>query len=123
MIIAMVLEENERIVPIVEGKIVRFYDTESAQYEDIENPASLLKEGRRGATLKLVIEKGATTFVSPPETFCDLSYQKAKQEGIQFYHILTGLSFFEFEQLIKKAELRTESELPKEEIVPSIVSK
>lgn len=119
----MVLGENEIIVPIVEGKIVRFYDTETTQYEDVENPASFLTEGRRGAVLKLAIENGVTTFVSPPETFCDLSYQKARQEGIQFFHILTGLPFFEFEQLIKKAELHTESELPKEEIVPSIVSK
>lgn len=39
MIIAAVLDERKFIVPIVEGKVLRIYNSKTKQVADYENPA------------------------------------------------------------------------------------
>ncbi|WP_068672224.1 hypothetical protein [Oceanobacillus sp. Castelsardo] len=119
MIIAAVLNEKKIIVPIVEGKVLRVYNSKKKTYEDLENPAIYLKEGRRGAALGYAKEKGAEAFVAPPQTFCDLSYEKAKNDGIQFYQLEESILFEQFEEKIKSNQLWSQSELPDNEIAPS----
>lgn len=123
MIIAAVLNENHIITPIVEGEILRLYDVETKKYTDFENPATQLTEGRRGATLAFAIDKGASGFITPPETFCDLSYEKAKQEGIQFYKVRENVSFETFETLLEQHQIQSDHELPQVDIVPSVQPK
>jgi|SRR5690625_439057 len=119
MIIAAVINSEMDILPIVEGSILRLYNTETKEYIDYENPALHLKEGRRGATLSFAEEKGATAFVTPPQTFCQLSYAKAKKDGIQFYHLEQQITFKEFKELIDYNKLQIRNELPEEDIAPS----
>ena len=119
MIIATVLNEKKIIVPIIEGKIIRVYDSEKKTYEDFENPAIHLKEGRRGAALRFTKKKGAVAFGAPPQTFCDLSYEKAKSEGILFYQLEEGTSFEKFQEIVKSNRLKAQKELPTNEIAPS----
>lgn len=119
MIIAAVVNDNEEILPIIDGTVVRLYNTSSKEYQDYENPALHLTEGRRGATLKFAEEKGATAFVAPPQTFCELSYAKARKDEIQFYHLDKEITFKAFQQLFENNELQIKNELPDQDIVPS----
>lgn len=119
MIIATVIDKEENIVPIAEGVEIRIYDTETSKYKDFPNPALELEKGRRGATLSFAGSEGATVFIAPPETFCELSYDKARKEDFKFYHIDFNWPFKQFEQKLIKGEIQLEESLPKVEIVPS----
>lgn len=119
MLIAVVLNEIKLIVPIVEGETIRIFDSEKSTYKDFENPAIHLKEGRRGAALKFAEEKGATAFVSPPQTFCELSYEKAKHDGIRFFQLEQTISYEQFVKKITSNQLGSQTELPENEIAPS----
>ncbi|WP_042346313.1 hypothetical protein [Bacillus massiliigorillae] len=119
MLIAIVINDDEIITPIIEGTVLRIYDSNSKYYEDFPNPALGLKEGRRGATLQFAIEQGATVYVASPQTFCELSYQKAVDEQIRFYRIEGNTSFYDFEERVEHEELQVIDTLPQEEIVAS----
>lgn len=119
MLIAAVINEENIIVPIVEGSTLRIYDTEKKAYEDYDNPANHLKEGRRGAALRFAEEKGAFAFASPPQTFCELSYDKAKKDGIQFYQLEESVAYEKFIQKIEANELGSQTDLPEDEVAPS----
>ncbi len=119
MIIAAVIDKAQKILPIVDGTILRLYNTDTKEYIDYENPALHLKEGRRGATLSFAEEKGATAFVTPPQTFCELSYAKAKKDEIQFFHLEQEITFKEFQALLDNNKLQIKNELPEEDIAPS----
>ena len=118
MAIAVVVNDDGIVTPIVEGTILRIiYKDHSV--EDFRNPALDLTEGRRGATLRKAIELGATTFVAPPETFCELSYKKAQEEKITFIHIEKNQTFADVVSQLKSNALEKSNELPAEEVVPS----
>lgn len=119
MIIAAVIDKGENILPIVEGTILRIYNTNTNEHVDYENPALHLKEGRRGATLNFAEDKGATAFVTPPQTFCELSYAKAKKDEIQFFHLEQETTFREFQWLLDNNILQIKNELPEQDIAPS----
>lgn len=119
MILAVVVDEKEQILPIVEGTILRIYDTESHQKQDFSNPAQHVTEGRRGATLRFAEEKGATVFVAPPNTFCELSYQAARKNNVNFLNILKNTNFKSFEESLVNKEIALQTFLPDEDIVPS----
>ncbi|ALF08854.1 hypothetical protein [Parageobacillus thermoglucosidasius] len=119
MIIALVLDHDENIVPIIDGTIVRIYDTESGKYQDYPNPALHLKEGRRGAVLRFAQEKGAAVFASPPKTFCELSYAKAQENHIQFCQLDGPITFDAFQELFNNGKILIKDHLPAQEIVPS----
>ncbi|MFS0750673.1 hypothetical protein [Oceanobacillus sp. 1P07AA] len=119
MIIASVLDEKEYIVPIVEGKTLRIFNSKTKQIEDFENPAVHLKEGRRGATLKFAEQKGAESFITPPQTFCELSYKKARTDGIQFFKLDNSIPFEQFEKQFHSNSIEQQSKLPENEIAPS----
>lgn len=119
MLIAAIINQNETILPIVEGTILRIYDTETQQKQDYPNPALGLTEGRRGATLRIAEEKGATVFVAPPNTFCELSYKAAQEGNVKFFNITSDTSFQSFEQSFLKEEIIAQTFLPDNEIVPS----
>ena len=116
--IAVVINDEGIVTPIVEGTVLRIIEKDGA-VEDHRNPALDLTEGRRGATLRKAIELGASTFVAPPATFCELSYEKAQQEQIQFINIAAGQTFAEVAAQIKAGTLQATTELPQEEVVPS----
>jgi hypothetical protein len=119
MIIALVLDQDENILPIIDGTIIRIYDTESGKYQDYLNPALHLKEGRRGAVLRFAQEKGATVFASPPKTFCELSYAKAQENNIQFCQLHGQIKFDTFQELLNNGKVLIKNHLPAQEIVPS----
>ncbi|MFC5464102.1 hypothetical protein [Lederbergia graminis] len=119
MIIALVLNADETVVPIVEGTVLRIYDAVKKQIQDYENPAQFLQEGRRGATLSFAEDKGATVFVAPPQTFCELSYEKAVKDGIHFISLERSLSFPELLRLLESGQLNIGDKLSGDEIAPS----
>lgn len=118
MAVAVVINDEGIVTPIVEGTVLRIIRKDQI-VEDFRNPALDLTEGRRGATLRKAIEQGATTFIAPPETFCELSYKKAQEEQIQFYNIEAKQPFAQVAQQLKTGEITTLNELPADEVVPS----
>lgn len=121
LFIAIIIDKEEVIVPIVEGEKLRIYNTESGTYEEYDNPALGLTEGRRGATLRFAIQKGATFFASPPHTFCELSYGKAVEENIKFFHLPPGVSFKHFNEQLVGQLIEAQEKLPNDEIISSVV--
>lgn len=121
MIIAAALNEQEEIVPIVEGDVLRIYDADLKEFQDYPNPALQVEQGKRGKTLQFAEEKGAIAFVTPPQTFCELSYEKARKDQVQFYPIETSISFQQFLQLLENDEVQIEDELVEGNIAPSQV--
>lgn len=119
MLIATVIGKDNEILPIVMGDKLRIYDRATKQYKDFKNPALNVNEGRRSATLQLALELGASVFVAPPETFCDLSYQKAKQADLKFLTVNKGLSFEQFVLSLREHRLSLLNDLPETDIVPS----
>ncbi|MED4917484.1 MULTISPECIES: hypothetical protein [Geobacillus] len=119
MIIALVLDEQEQVVPIIDGVTVRLYDTNSHTYEDYPNPAQQQQEGRRSTVLRFATEKGATAFAAPPNTFCERSYTLAVEQHIQFYALEQPLPFQEFEQRWRNGLLSPSERLAAETIVDS----
>lgn len=119
MIIAAVINEAEIILPIVEGTILRIYNTETKEQKDFPNPALGLTEGRRGATLRFAESNGANVFVAPPNTFCQLSYEAAQKDQVEFFHIAENTSYLQFEYALRNGEIAVQTSLPVEEIVPS----
>ena len=111
---AVVLNDEQVITPIVEGTIVRIVDGD--QFEDFENPALHLTEGRRGAVLRFVLAKGVKTFVAPPNTFCELSYNAALENEVNFIAIAANTTFSQF----AASEKIIQSHLREEEVVPSV---
>lgn len=119
MIIAAILNDSNTILPIVEGTILRIYNTTTRQKKDFQNPALTLTEGRRGATLRFAEEQGATIFVSPPNTFCELSYTAAQKDDISFLHVEANTNFDTLEQSLLNEKYTVQATLPTHEIVPS----
>lgn len=107
--------KGEEIVPIVEGDWVRIYNTETNGFEDHRNPALSVEEGRRGEVLKFVNNFNVTVFLAPPNTFCERSYDKAKEQDIQFVQLNPGTLFQQF----LESSYQFSTELPQKEIVPS----
>ncbi|MCM3721279.1 chemotaxis protein CheY [Solibacillus isronensis] len=118
MAIAVVVNDEGIVTPIVEGTILRIIQQDHT-VEDLRNPALDLTEGRRGATLRKAIELGATTFVAPPETFCELSYKKAQEEQISFINIPANQSFAQVAEQLKSDIIQQSNELPADEVVAS----
>lgn len=118
MAVAVVINDVGIVTPIVEGTVLRIIHKDHT-VEDFRNPALDLTEGRRGATLRKAIEQGATTFIAPPETFCELSYKKAQEEQIQFYNIDANQPFAQVAQQLKLGEITISKELPANEVVSS----
>ncbi len=120
MSIALTLNNEEIITPIVEGTKLRIINEQDWTWTDYANPALSLTEGRRSATLRFAIAKGAQTFVAPPETFCELSYKRALEHQIQFYSIEAGKTFSEFSELFKNGLLQAKTEIKNEELAPDV---
>ncbi|WP_338448895.1 hypothetical protein R4Z09_22150 [Niallia oryzisoli] len=124
MKIAMVLSgEPEIIVPIVEGTVIRLYDTATGDVQDFENPALKLQSGKRGAVIKWLNESGVTILCAPPKMLCELSYEAAQKEDFQYYRITSGTSFSDLKKFITNNLLEITNELPEIEIEPSIPQK
>ncbi|SDD26079.1 hypothetical protein SAMN05421663_108111 [Terribacillus halophilus] len=122
MKLAAVINEDNFIVPIVEGATLRIYETQTKQISDLENPAPKLKEGRRGAALALARQHGAEAFAAPPQTFCELSYEKAQQEEIVFYNLESPQPFDAFLVLLEQGAAVGEREIASEHVAPSAPS-
>ncbi|WP_274310204.1 chemotaxis protein CheY [Solibacillus daqui] len=118
MAIAVVVNDGGIVTPIVEGTVLRIIKKDGT-VEDHRNPALDLTEGRRGATLRKAIELGATTFVAPPATFCELSYGKAQQEQVNFINIVANQTFSNVADQIKSGAINVTNKLPPDEVVPS----
>lgn len=123
MKIAMVLiRENEIIVPIVEGAVIRLYDVETGDIQDFENPALKLQSGKRGAVIKWLNERGVNILCAPPKMLCELSYEAAQKEDFIYYRVQQGTSFSDLKRFISNREIEITRVLPENEIEPSIVS-
>lgn len=124
MTIAMVLSGNqELIVPIVEGEIIRLFNAETGDVQDFENPALQLENGKRGAVINWLNEKGVHVLCTPPSTLCELSYRAAQKEQFHYYRLKKDTSFSELKQLILSNTLELTEELPDNEIEPSVIPK
>lgn len=119
MLIAIVVDDDGCILPIVEGTVLRIYDTETGAYQDYSNPANDLTEGRRGAALQFAIDHGAEVFGAPPLTFCELSYKKARRESVAFLPLKPDTPFAEFQRSWPDLSRTIAGELPAGEIAPS----
>jgi hypothetical protein len=123
MKIAMTLTgENEIIVPIVEGKVIRLYDVETGVIEDFENPALQVQSGKRGTVIGWLNERRVNLLCAPPKMLCELSYEAAQKEQFHYYRVEPETSFSDLKQLLADKELETTTKLPENEIEPSDVS-
>ena len=118
MAIAVVINDDGIVTPIVEGTVLRIINQDQT-VEDYRNPALDLTEGRRGAALRKAIEKGVRTFVAPPATFCELSYQKAQEQQIAFITIEPNQPFAEVAQALRAGTIQKTKQLPSAHVVPS----
>jgi len=117
MLVAMVLaEDNVTIVPIVEGKVIRIYDTQTGESKDFPNPALGLTEGRRGAAVAWAKQQGVEVFCTPPGTLCELSYERAQKEKLRFYRLEAGTTFSTLQSLLENGIVAEVAALPKNEI-------
>lgn len=122
MKIAMTLSgENEIIVPIMEGKVIRLYDVETGDNEDFANPALQVQSGQRGTVIRWLNERKVNLLCAPPKMLCELSYEAAQKEQFIYYRVEPGTSFLDLKQLLADKELEITTELPENEIEPSIV--
>ncbi|WP_026565761.1 hypothetical protein [Bacillus sp. UNC41MFS5] len=122
MKLAMTLSgENEMIVPIIEGDIIRLYDVETGERQDFENPATQFQTGKRGAVIRWLNERNINLLCAPPKMLCDLSYEAAQKEEFVYYRVQPGTSFSELKQLIDNHGLEITTELSANEIEPSNV--
>ncbi|KRD87779.1 hypothetical protein ASE51_26585 [Bacillus sp. Root147] len=122
MQVAVVLNsKTEKIVPIVEGDIIRLYNTETGKTEDFTNPSIYLSQGKRGAVVKWAESQGITVLAAPPSMLCELSYDSAKSKGFHYYRVSANTGFTEFKQLIKDRDIQLVTDLPLTEIEPSAI--
>ncbi|MFS0576395.1 hypothetical protein AB1K83_12220 [Sporosarcina sp. 179-K 3D1 HS] len=120
MLIGMVLaEDHETIVPIVEGLIARTYNMENNETVDIPNPALTVETGKRGTTVKWMVEQGVKILCSPPINLCELSYNRAREEELSFYRVPPNTTFKKLIQDLENGKLQPENILPMEEVEPS----
>jgi hypothetical protein len=119
MKIAAAINQADYIVPIVEGETLRIFNSETKEISNLENPAPKLIEGRRGAALALAREHGAEAFAAPPQTFCELSYEKAQQEKLLFYNLESPLSFDTFLDLLEQELVAGERDIAGKNVAPS----
>ncbi|MFC5588690.1 hypothetical protein ACFPRA_07320 [Sporosarcina soli] len=117
MLIGMVLaKDKETIVPIVDGEIARIYNLESGEIIDSPNPAREVSEGKRGATVKWMVQNDVKVLCAPPGTLCELSYSRAQTENLNFCRVDPGTSFSSLKSHIENGELRIVDSLPNNEI-------
>lgn len=120
MRVAVVLNsKTEKIVPIVEGDIIRLYDTETEETEDFTNPSIHLSEGKRGAVVKWAESRGIKVLAAPPSMLCELSYGSAKSKGFHYYRVSSDTGFAEFQHRLKNKNIELVTDLPSFEIEPS----
>lgn len=121
MLIGMVLaKDKETIVPIVDGEFARVYNTESGEVVDSPNPALELSSGKRGATVKWMVEQGVKILCAPPGTLCELSYNRAQDEKLNFYRLEPETSFVTLKSNLESGNLSVVDALPNEEVEPSL---
>lgn len=119
MSVAVILDNQETILPIVEGSILRIYNPLTEEKEDFPNPAIGLVDGRRAAVLRFVAEKGVKTIVTPPHSFCEIAYETARKDEVNFIKVEANTTFETLQQLFAQNKIETQAVLPKEEILPS----
>ncbi len=123
MKIAMTISgENEILVPIVEGDIIRLYNPETGEFEDFINPALQLQSGKRGAVIRFLNNRKVNLLCAPPKMLCELSYEAAQKEDFIYYRVEAGTSFSELKRLLADNVLAMTKNLPENEIEPSFVS-
>lgn len=122
MKIAAAINQKDYIVPIVEGGTLRIFDTKTKEFNNMENPAPKLTEGRRGAALALASQHGAEAFAAPPQTFCELSYEKAQQVHFLFFNLESPLPFDTFLELLDQGFVVGEREIASKNVAPSAPS-
>lgn len=122
MKIAMTLSKyNELLVPIIEGEVIRIYDTETNEYEDFANPALTLQSGKRGAVIRWLNDRKINILCVPPKMLCELSYEAAQKENFTYFRVESGTSFSEFIKLLENNGLEITTTLPENEIEPSFI--
>ncbi|MEH7522652.1 hypothetical protein V7149_05110 [Bacillus sp. JJ1503] len=120
MLIGMILaSDKETIVPIIEGEIARIYDTNTKEFSDSPNPALGQTEGRRGATVKWMVDRGVKVLCAPPSMLCELSYTRAQEEQFTFYRLEPGTTFEGFKTHLENGNASFSDCLPENEIEPS----
>ncbi len=87
---AVITEDGQTVMPLVQGERIRIRDLESKEEFEIPNPALSATSGRRIAVVKALLENGVDTVISPPEAFCAHSYGVAKANELKFWRVSTG---------------------------------
>ncbi|MGJ7045807.1 hypothetical protein [Thermoanaerobacterium thermosulfurigenes] len=116
MRIAATVTKEGLISKLPDGPYIVIYDVEKKDAEKYENPGFPLKDGRRIATVNFLIEKKVDHVITIPESFCDISYGKAKNSGIKFIRLDESLPF---EKVIENLETYLNSaayDIPEQEL-------
>ena len=120
MLIGMTMDkEKEMIVPFTEGEYVRVFNSDTGNLEDAKNPSLHLSEGRRGVVVNWFYEQGVELICSPPNTFCELSYENAKEKKMSFYTFEKDISFLKFKRKLEAEDISLTSHIKKENILKS----
>lgn len=93
MRIAATITKDGNITKLPDGPFIIIFDTNKKDAEKYDNPGFQLKEGRRSAVVDLFIGKNVNTVITVPEAFCDMSYSKAKKNGINFIRLENSLPY------------------------------
>ncbi|AGB17846.1 hypothetical protein [Thermoanaerobacterium thermosaccharolyticum] len=116
MRIAATLTKEGLISKLPDGPYIVIFDTEKKDAEKYDNQGFTLKEGRRSAVVDLFIDKKVDTVITIPESFCDISYGKAKSNGIRFIRLNESLPYEEVIENLPTYLNNATSDIPEEEL-------
>ncbi|MDI3309992.1 MAG: hypothetical protein QJR05_00955 [Thermoanaerobacterium sp.] len=116
MRIAATVTEDGLVSKLPDGPYIVIYDTEKKEAEKYENPGFTLKDGRRIATINFLIDKKIDHVITIPESFCDISYGKAKSSGIKFIRLDESLPFEKVIENLPSYLNNVVSDIPEKEL-------
>ncbi|SNX53886.1 hypothetical protein [Thermoanaerobacterium sp. RBIITD] len=116
MRIAATITKEGFITELPEGPYIVIFDTDKKDAEKYDNPGFPLKDGRRNAVVDLFIDKKVDIVITVPEAFCDMSYGKAKKNGIRFIRLEESLPYENVIENLSTYLNYIASEIPEDEL-------
>lgn len=117
MKMAICIDDDGKVVGLAEGTKIVIYDSNSCFEKTISNPGYVVTQARRSAALSAIIEEGAGVVVTIPESFCEISYEKAEQNRIKFIRLSESVLYKDIINNISDYLSCITDKLPEDEII------
>ncbi len=85
--------QGSQIVPIIAGPTIRIRETETGEDTELANPAWGLDRDRRPTAARALVAARVDVILTPPGSFCSPSHALARQAGIRFWQIGSGVDW------------------------------